>query len=321
MIGKNRNNKEAKHNNEPGGFQDNMSYKVVKDMNQMYKIVGLMAIMGLVIVAMTSMAVAAETIGDIEAYTPGYEEVDDHQRYATAEWMQDGNWEWTIDWKYNQAIEGEINTVKVRGRTKDGQSSLAYLRLYINGENVGQPSDHTSFSSGGSGPSSTQQYWIWEDLEVDVDGTVLFELHKLAKSGSPAMRIYTGRSGKASGTDVDGDGDTCATWDIKQPDNKISGCFAGSTEYANNWWQDIDTDIIYEFEYDDGTTPSPDPDPEPTNHAPNKPVIQSPTNNDDSIDPNESNEFIAIVNDNDGLFPQAEKSPQSSTSHSSCADL
>jgi hypothetical protein len=304
MICRNKNQKEAKNNNESGVTQTQYNNKVVKPkMRKTTYVVGTIALMMLVMTAITIMA-EAETIGNVEAYTPGYEEVDNHQRYATAEWMQDGNWEWTIDWKYNQVIDGEINSVKVRGRTKDGAGELQYLRLYINGVNVGQPTDHVSFISDGSGPESTQQYWVWDDLSVDVDGGVLFELNKIAKSGSPAMRIYTGRSGTAIGTDVDNDGDLCASVELRSPDNKISGCFAGSTEYANNWWQDVDSDIIYEFTYVDQSTPvepEPEPEPEPveTNTAPNTPRIQMPTNNDNTIDPSENLDFVATVSDND----------------------
>mgnify|MGYP006279800823 CR=1 FL=1 len=299
MIGTKENKKEAKNNNESGVIQKKYTKVVKRNMKAKYTI-GLMAIIGLVLVAMSTMAVAEEqTIGDIDSYTPGYLEADNSQKYATKEWMQANNWEWTVDWKYNQVVTGQITEVKIRGRTKDDSKPTEYFSLYINGENVGAPTDYISFENSAAGPSSTRKYWVWNDLSVDVDGTVVFEFNKPARSGSPAARIYLGRSGAGSGTDVDNDGDSCASWRLRSPDGKTDGCFAGATEYLNGWWEDVNSDIIYEFTMDDGTSSEPEPEPEPSNVAPDKPKAKSPDDGA-SIDPNKSNEFVALVNDQDG---------------------
>lgn len=303
MIGNNRkNNQDAEQNNVPGGFQENTTYKVVKDMNNVYKIVGLMAIIGLVILAMTSMAAAAETIGNVEAYTPGYEEQSNNMRYASRNVLED-DYRWSVEWEYNEIINGTIDTVKIRGRPAGGSMSLAYV-LYINGENVGAPDTMESISSSSAGPGTTAYCWVWNDVSKDVDGKVLFEFAG-ASSGINAY-VYVGRSGTATGTDVDNDGDRTVSLSLRNPNGKIGQSTKMATEWTGKTWEKVSSDVIYEFTYSDGTVDEgegTDEDQEPTpvveNQEPNVPQLQSPANSAEDLDPESDIQLVAAVSDPD----------------------
>ena len=303
MIGnKRKNNQDAEQNNVPGGFQENTTYKVVKDMNNVYKIVGLMAIIGLVILAMTSMAAAAETIGNVEAYTPGYEEQSNNMRYASRNILE-GDYRWSVEWEYNEIINGTIDTVKIRGRPAGGSMSLAYV-LYINGENVGAPDTTESISSGSAGPGTTAYCWVWNDLSKDVDGKVLFEFAG-ASSGINAY-VYVGRSGTATGTDVDNDGDRTVSLSLRNPNGKIGQSTKMATEWTGKSWEKVASDVVYEFTYTDGTGNDSDgtdeeqePAPVITNREPNVPQLQSPVDGAEDLDPNSDIQLVVAVSDPD----------------------
>lgn len=293
-------------------------------------------VIALVMIATTITVVAEDVkIGNIAGHTNA-ESIYDGMYISLLQDLRQ-----LLEIKYNNELQdATITNFKLRIlRARGGDIYPDWFELYINGENAGNATRYVHFEATGTDEAGgeTNYYLEWDNINMEVNGTVVFEIYKpegrgVTSSFSAATYFY----GRINGTDENAvavagadDGLILNTKYDRDRHESPNGTWDGPI--ASRFWKlgygkAFSAGAIYEFTYTTSPlplppepepepesepepepepepqppqTPQPEPDPVETNNPPTIALL-SPVNGATGINISEPIQLIAEIYDEEG---------------------